>query len=116
MKKILIVDDERVVCDHLARMLQRHSIDALACYDGSSAISTFMSFRPDMVFLDLHLPEIKGEAVFDQMHAIDPSAAIYLVSGSQDDIETLKLKAKPFRGYLLKPVMPPDIINLATTP
>lgn len=115
MIKIMVVDDEKMTCDHLARMLSRKSYETITAYDGKTAVELFHANRPGIVFLDLHLPEMNGEQVFDEIIRHDSSVKIFFMSGSQDDIEKLKHMNKPAAGFILKPIMISDIFKLLET-
>lgn len=115
MITIMVVDDEKITCDHLARVLSRKTYGTLTAYDGTTALQLFQAQRPGIVFLDLHLPEMSGEKVCDEMMRCDPGVKVVFMSGSQDDIEKLKRQKKPAAGFLLKPILIKDILKLLET-
>lgn len=115
MIKIMVVDDEKMTCDHLARMLSRKSYETITAYDGKAAVELFHENRPGIVFLDLHLPEMNGTQVFDEIVRHDSNVKIFFMSGSQDEIQKLQHMKIPAAGFMLKPIMIADIFKLLET-
>ena len=60
MEKILIVDDDKNICDTLKTNLEKEGYSTIVTASGEEAISKFDSFRPDFVLLDVMLPDIDG--------------------------------------------------------
>lgn len=60
MKKILIVDDERPISDIIKFNLTKEGYDTVTAYDGRTALTLFEEEKPDLVILDLMLPELDG--------------------------------------------------------
>lgn len=60
MKKILIVDDEKPISDIIKFNLTKEGYDVLTAYDGREGLQLFESEQPDLVVLDLMLPELDG--------------------------------------------------------
>jgi CheY-like chemotaxis protein len=71
MHKILIVDDTADARDILARLLRRHGISTLTAASGPSALSVIADQRPDLVILDLMMPEMDGIEVLQKLRG-DP--------------------------------------------
>lgn len=57
---LLIVEDERALCDTVARSLRRSAYSVDCCYDGEKALELLETERYDLVLLDLNLPEVSG--------------------------------------------------------
>ncbi|VTS17126.1 two-component response regulator [Streptococcus pseudoporcinus] len=60
MKKILIVDDEKPISDIIKFNLTKEGYDIMTAFDGREAIAAFEEAKPDLVILDLMLPEMDG--------------------------------------------------------
>ena len=58
--KILVADDERDICEALSRILARNGHGCVAVYDGEAALAAFAEERPDLVILDVMMPELNG--------------------------------------------------------
>ena len=59
-KKILVVEDEKAIADILVFNLQREGYDTLAAYDGAEGLRCALSESPDLILLDVMLPEMDG--------------------------------------------------------
>ncbi len=112
MKKVMIVEDEEEVCQALARVIKRKGFETITCGDGKTAVEMYKAHRPEITFLDLHIPELKGWEVFDEIRKIDSGAKVYFVTGSRDDVEALKAKNCPVNGYLIKPIDLNEIVKI----
>lgn len=66
---VLIVDDDRTLCAVLAECLEACGLRAEAVHDGRSALDRSLTLRPQLILLDLGLPELSGDQVFDRLQA-----------------------------------------------
>jgi CheY-like chemotaxis protein len=88
MALVLVVDDERLICDLLQAALNRHGYTVLTASRGPKALELFRHHRPQITLLDLRMPEMDGIAVLTQIRAIDPQAAvIVLTSEERNELE-----------------------------
>ncbi|WP_165244909.1 response regulator [Paludisphaera soli] len=109
--RVLIVDDNRDTADTTAMLLRMHGYDVAVAYDGRSALLKAKGYDPDVVLLDLSLPDIDGCAVAESMRkdGLD-RAALIAVSGHGPDDEAW---AHPcFSDHLVKPVAKDDLVSL----
>jgi len=67
VQKILLVDDERSILDLLEMILKREQFQVATASDGKSAMALFDSFNPDLVLLDLMLPDTNGHDLCREM-------------------------------------------------
>lgn len=58
--KVLIIDDDRVDLNHVARALNHAGIEYKTCEDSTTAMSMIYDFRPTLVILDVNMPQIDG--------------------------------------------------------
>lgn len=100
--KAIVVDDEAPARTNLELLLERDKdIDLLAsCADGAAAIAFIQAQQPDLVFLDIQMPEISG---FDVIKAIPPVALPYIIFVTAYDQYALKAFEVNAVDYLLKP-------------
>ncbi len=88
MAKILIVDDEPSFCELLKTLLKSHGHEAFTAYNGKEAIEQFKQNRPQFTLLDLRMPEMDGLEVLKQVRAIDPKAAVMILTAwGTDEME-----------------------------
>ena len=60
-KKILVVDDNRMILKFLSNLLEKEGHEVKTCEDGLSALSLLTFYEPDIAFIDLILPKIGGD-------------------------------------------------------
>jgi two-component system, OmpR family, KDP operon response regulator KdpE len=100
--RVLIVDDERAIRRFLRASLSTHDCTILEAVNGSEALTAIANQRPDVVFLDLGLPDIDGIQVIRQLREWSTVPVIILSVRDQekDKIEALDAGAD---DYLTKP-------------
>lgn len=101
---VLIVDDEVIFADSLAERLELRGFDPVVAYNGMVALDTFLKNKPELVVLDLRLPDIDGSEVLIHIMKQAPKTRVVIITGhgSEDDRKRcLKLGASHF---LNKPV------------
>jgi DNA-binding response OmpR family regulator len=85
MSTILVVDDERLMCDLLGSVLARHGHEVLTALNGRDGLELFKTHRPRFTLLDLRMPEMNGIEVLKQIRAIDPQAAVLILTAWGSD-------------------------------
>jgi two-component system OmpR family response regulator len=84
--RILVVDDERSLAEVLASVLQREGWSTRTAYDGSTAVSIAREFMPDVIVLDVMLPDRDGLGVLAQVRAHDPAVLVLFLT-ARDTVE-----------------------------
>lgn len=101
---VLIVDDEPAITDVVSQMLQKLGYGTLETNTGNDAIAIYAGNNDlvDWVVLDLHLGDMDGKMVYEELKSINPAFhVLFMTGGNQDDIPGLKLKGNG--GFLQKP-------------
>ena len=102
--KILVIDDDDTVRKSFCLFLEDHNYTLIEAANGGIGLSLFQSETPDLVILDLRMPEVDGYQVLKQVSTASPDTPLIVISGTgriQDVVEALHLGAW---DYLLKPV------------
>ena len=101
--RILVVEDERALCETIVRSLRRLAYSVDPCYDGDTAIDLLGSERYDLVLLDLNLPGADGMTVLRTLRQTDRETRVLILSARSevaDKVEGLDVGAN---DYLAKP-------------
>ena len=100
--RALIVEDEPLARERLKMFLadERDVLVVGECADGRAAVSAIRSLRPDLVFLDIQLPELDGFGVVEEVGAGEMPAVIFVTAYDQHAIRAFDVRAL---DYLLKP-------------
>jgi two-component system response regulator HydG len=101
---LVIVDDEQGILEVVSRFAERAGFDVATCADGREAIALIQSRRPDLVMVDLRMPEVGGLDILRAIRDVDAHCQAVLMTGyaSVDTaVEAVKLGAT---DYLTKPL------------
>ena len=111
-KKILIVDDERVIADTLAAILRRSGYEARACYDAKSAIAHCASAIPDLIITDVMMPGMNGVELAIFVSEQHPGCKVLLFSGMANAVDLLEEARRRGHNFALlgKPIHPSELL------
>ena len=101
---ILCVDDEQLILLFLKRALEHTGYTIYTADDGVDALDKIKEHRPDLVFLDVAMPEMSGDEALPLIHEIDPTIAVIIISGKVSKLEARDLLAKGAFDFLEKPM------------
>lgn len=106
VKKILIVDDNQDAADMLAELLTLTGHQAQTAYTGKQAIVVAAQFDPDIIFLDIGLPDISGYEVATQLRALPNAQKFTLIAltGYGQEHDRQNALASGFDDHFAKPV------------
>ena len=103
MASVLIVDDERPVADAFAAFFERHGHHTVTCaYTGEDGISAYEALRPDLVLLDLRLPDMTGFDVYARIREHSP--VVIMITGHGDVPLAVQALQSGAENFLTKPV------------
>jgi CheY-like chemotaxis protein len=112
-RKVLVVDDERVIADTLATILNQNGYDASSVYSGKSAVERAKELVPDLVISDVFMPgDMNGIEAAINIRREVPGCKVLLFSGqaaTADLLENARAEGHEF-DILAKPVHPEDLL------
>jgi two-component system, NarL family, response regulator LiaR len=110
--RILIVEDQRIVRDGLIALLEDEPEIAIVgeTADGAQAVEAYARLQPDVVLMDLQMPEMDGAEATRRIRATDPDARILVLTTYATDEFIFKALRAGARGYLLKDVSADDLL------
>jgi DNA-binding NarL/FixJ family response regulator len=101
--RVLVVDDHPIWRNGAARDLAEAGYDVVGTAgDGAQALRVAGATRPQVVLLDLHLPDLSGAEVIRELLAADPSVRVLMLSASGERQDVLDAVTAGAAGYLLK--------------
>jgi DNA-binding response OmpR family regulator len=106
---VLLVEDERKLRDLVRSYLERAGFAVLSTDSGAEAINVATTANPDLIVLDLGLPDVPGDAVAREVRAVTETPILMLTarSSEQDRISGLELGAD---DYVTKPFSPRELV------
>ncbi|MEA2061048.1 MAG: sigma-54 dependent transcriptional regulator, partial [Thermodesulfobacteriota bacterium] len=112
MALILIIDDDKQLCLSFTKILSQDSYETAAAYSGRQGIEKTSEIKPDLVILDIRLPDMNGIDVFDEIHKTSPKLPVIIITAygtTETAIETIK---KGAYDYIYKPFDIPEMLSL----
>jgi len=82
MAKIMVIDDEEGIRNLLETLLTRKGYDVVLADGGRKGLELFRRERPDVVVLDLKMPEMDGVAVLQQIRNLNPGQPVIILTGA----------------------------------
>lgn len=110
--RVLVVDDEQVIADTLAKILDLNGYEASAVYTGTAGVESARSLRPDLIISDVIMPDMDGIQAAISIRSFLPDCKILLFSGqaaTADLLENARAQGHKFE-ILGKPVHPSDLL------
>jgi two-component system cell cycle sensor histidine kinase/response regulator CckA len=102
---ILVIDDEEEIRDVVETVLQSRGINVLSAADGSLGLALFRqnATRIDVVLLDMNMPGMSGEAVFQELVSIRPDVKVLLSTGYSEQEAESRFVCSRLAGFVHKP-------------
>jgi two-component system, OmpR family, response regulator MtrA len=114
---VLIIEDTRELAEIIQLVLKKHQ-EVLATYaeaDGQTAIETFKKISPDLILLDLNLPDMRGWHVLDEIRRLSeddpllPMPKVIVTTAYGDPANRVMGKLQDIIQYLVKPFTPDEV-------
>lgn len=110
-QRILLVDDDVVFCEVLARGFQRRGFITSECHNGRDAVAACAAFRPSHILLDLNMPERSGLAALPELLAAAPRAQLVVLTGYSSIATAVEAIKAGATQYLCKPATVEEILR-----
>jgi DNA-binding response OmpR family regulator len=110
---VLVVDDEALIADTCALILERNGIMAMIAYDAASALKVAAAFPPDLLLSDVAMPGMNGIELALAIKQALPQCSILLFSGQASSVDLLKTARDAGHDLtvLSKPLHPSELIG-----
>jgi two-component system response regulator VicR len=108
-EKILVVDDEKNIVDILKYNLEKAGYDVLCAYDGKEAIFQALKYKPDLILLDVMLPEYDGFAVCRKLRE-SMTVPIIMLSAKGEELDKVIGLEMGADDYITKPFSQRELI------
>ncbi len=112
MKSVLVIDDDPLIRKTLSTYLSKKGFEAVVAEDGEEGLKKYEEHIPDLVVLDIRLPDVDGLEVLGRIREKNPNATIIIMTAYDDMKTTIEaIKSGAFE-YLVKPL---DYVELDLT-
>lgn len=106
---ILVVDDEKEIVEVLAAYLEREDYEVLKAYDGRAALDIARRDEPDLILLDLMLPEVNGFEVCKLLR-VTSSVPIIMLTARDEETDKILCLEVGADDYITKPFSPREVL------
>jgi CheY-like chemotaxis protein len=112
--RILCIDDEKEIIDLIRLILTRKGYDVAGAISGEEGLAKARSWKPDLVLLDLMMPDMDGWEVFHRIRAdetLSEIPVIVVTARAQSIDRVLGLHVARVNDYISKPFTPQDLVE-----
>lgn len=111
--KILVVDDETNILKTIFICLRSAGHQVLSAESGTDAVQKAFAHKPDLILLDILLPELNGLLVLEALREDERTSGtpIIVISGRAEDSDIEKALTKGANDYLVKPFKPVELLE-----
>lgn len=110
-EKVLLIDDHTLFRAGLQDLLVRQGIQVVAAVgNGQEGVRMAGELKPDIVLLDMRMPEIDGLTVLRQLKKLYPSLRVAMLTTSSSESDIVEALRNGAQGYLLKDMEPDDLV------
>jgi len=111
MKRVMIVDDAAFMRISIRNTLTKNGYEVVAeCENGRIAVQKYSEVRPDIVTMDITMPELDGLGALKAIMKIDPAAKIVMVSAMGQEVMVRDAVMSGAKGFIVKPFKEEAII------
>jgi len=114
-RRILLVDDNQDTVRSLSRLLNRRGHEVATAFDGLTALQVAQEFKPEVLLLDLGLPDITGYQVAAQVRQDLPAVSLVALSGWGRESDRRRSRDAGFDHHFVKPLDLDEFENLLAT-
>lgn len=111
----LVVDDTSVMrfilIDILVRQCGVDKADIYEAENGRDAIGKYRLFKPDLIFLDITMPDLDGITVVKELMLLDPRNKVIMFTSSNDESDVVECIQAGARDYIVKPPDPERVMK-----
>ncbi len=110
--RVLIIDDHALFRVGLQGLLEQRGIEvADAVASGAEGMQRAEELRPDIVLLDLRMPDMGGLEVLQKLRENEPTIPVVMLTTSNDEADLIKSLRSGAQGYLLKDMEPDELVS-----
>lgn len=113
IRRILVVDDSEVERENLRSIVSAENYDIMTAISGKDALEKVKQFNPDMIFMDIVMPEMDGFATCRELtkNAETKSIPVIFVSSKNQEADKVWAQLQGAVGYITKPYLKDQIIE-----
>ena len=107
---ILVIEDEHTISNFICRALSANDYKPIPAFAGKEGLSLYFSHGPDLVLLDLGLPDMDGIEVLQELSGLPQETPVIIISARDRESEKVKALDMGADDYIVKPLEMPEVI------
>jgi DNA-binding response OmpR family regulator len=115
MPTILVADDEPHIVELVRLTLEDERVTVVVAHDGTSALARAEALNPDLILLDVHLPDVSGLEVCARLRKRGAPVKIVMLTAAAQEADVARGLAAGADHYLTKPFSPVRLLSLVET-
>lgn len=112
MARILIIDDEKGVCEEFSEILRQESHEVDTALDGREGLAKVQTQTYDLVFLDVLMPKMEGREALEKIKQVSPGTPVIIMSGYLPAHKEKEIVKAGALASLKKPLDLPQVFGL----
>jgi two-component system response regulator AtoC len=112
MAKILVIDDDKSICETLEMYLTEEDYEVHTAFNGTEGLKKFIEITPDVVILDIRLPDVDGFIILEDLRKEDENVKVIMITAHHDMDSAIRAMKDGAFDYIHKPI---DINELDIT-
>lgn len=111
MSKIMIVDDSKFIRNRLDKLLSERGYETVLAEDGTQAIDAYPVTKPDVVLMDITMPNMNGLDALAKIRLLDPQAKVVMLTALDQNLIATQAVHMGAKDFLVKPVRPGRLLS-----
>lgn len=103
MARVMVVDDAQFIRMRVTKLLTEHGYEVIEATDGSAAVQTYRSAKPDAVLMDITMTKKDGIAALAEIRQFDPQARVIMLTALGQQAILLRAMELGAKDFLVKP-------------
>jgi two-component system chemotaxis response regulator CheY len=103
MATIMIADDAEFLRMRISKLLMNHGHSVIQADNGLSAVSMYRAAKPDIVLMDITMPEMDGLTALAEIRSADPAARVLMLTALGQETVVIEAIKAGARDYIVKP-------------
>jgi two-component system chemotaxis response regulator CheY len=113
MKRVLVVDDASFMRMSISMMLKKHNFEIIGeAENGVEGVRKYKELKPDIVTMDITMPEISGIEALKQIREFDPKANVIMITAMGQEALVREAVMNGAKSFLVKPFKEEQLINV----
>ncbi len=109
-KKVMVVDDSSFMRNHISKFLTQHGYEIVVAENGEEAVRHYRAKKPDVVLMDITMPQMDGMDALVMIREFDPRAKVIMLSALGQRLIVQRAIHIGAKDFLVKPIPPQQLL------